>query len=660
MRVLKINKTVSRTGRLILTIIWIVCYSTVFSQDLSEYYGTHIGKFFPPKINPGDVYKILEYNEITVNIEPPNKINIVYHIKYSQDIPGDKESVNEKTETNEEWGIYEKKIEKKNLPFTKVTYEFKGTFDGFINKDLTYEASGVSDKVVTHEYIKGVSSKDLEKVFSDYTRKINEFKTSGKIIDGILKQKQSSMQMTDKFSSTVFYEVPLVKNKNEDCDVQITIPEGLKPGGKLYVITKTTGCVKSEVVYYNGKDNQISNWDGKAVNVEVQITCCNSKAFYKTFQVPAYGSNDNVEIKTEETNKGGTLPVPPVKQVFTGTAISLALLKLLQGLLNGRGKSTGNSIPPTPPKPPKIPKLQTEIKKDLSNSKDKVKTEEKVKTDDKSKHENKSLTSKQKEERMKVLRERQEELVKRADKESVTLNPKTTLIKNLIQTVPNTLNEIKETGKSLISAGKKVGELGLELYNNPIERERLERNFMNTMEHAKTELTDYYNSGKFKDDFAELKNKMWDMNKEYLENLWNDPKKTLANYFTTAFGAGFYKNAFNPDKPLGERLLNLGAGYIKTIFTLGTAETSNMLNKFTYHQTTLISQKLAPLIPELLEKGKEKVIVQAIQIKVHNKLNEYLKKPENTTMIHNINDMIENFNDGYMKNGIFVHYGDGN
>lgn len=72
----------------------------------------------------------------------------------------------------------------------------------------------------------------------------------------------------------------------------------------------------------------------------------------------------------------------------------------------------------------------------------------------------------------------------------------------------------------------------------------------------------------------------------------------------------------------------------------------------------MISQKLAPLIPGLLEKGKEKVVVEAIQIKVHNKLNEYMKKPENTTMIHNINDVIERFNDGYMKNGVFVHYGD--
>ena len=158
MKNFNIHKTVSGTGKLLITAIWIVCYTTVFSQDLSEYYGTHKGKFFPPKIiYPGDVYKILEYNEITVNITPPNKINIVYHIKYSLDMPKDNKSVNEKTDNDEEWGIYDKKIEKKNLPFTKVTEEFKGTFDGFISKDLTYEASGITDKVVTHEYVKDVS-----------------------------------------------------------------------------------------------------------------------------------------------------------------------------------------------------------------------------------------------------------------------------------------------------------------------------------------------------------------------------------------------------------------------------------------------------------------------------------------------------------------------
>ncbi len=649
MKNFNIHKTVSGTGKLLITAIWIVCYTTVFSQDLSEYYGTHKGKFFPPKIiYPGDVYKILEYNEITVNITPPNKINIVYHIKYSLDMPKDNKSVNEKTDNDEEWGIYDKKIEKKNLPFTKVTEEFKGTFDGFISKDLTYEASGITDKVVTHEYVKDVSSKDLE-MFSDYARKINGYKTSGKITDGILKQTPN--HETGKLPSSVYYEVPLVKNKNEDCDVKISIPDGLKPGGKLYVITETTGCIKSEVVYYNGKDNQISSWDGKAVNVEVQISCCNGRAFFKKFQVPAYGSDEKVEIKTEQTNKGGSLPVPSEKQVITGTAISLAIIKLLQGLLGGRGKGTGSGMPP-PSKPPKGPNLNKEIKKDPDPQKDKSKT------DEKSKPEKKGLTPKQKEERMKVLRERQEELVKQADRESVTLNPKMTLVKNLIQTVPNSLKEIKETGKSLITVGRKVGELGLELYNNPLERERLDRNFMNTMEHVKTGLQDYYNSGKYKEDFNELKDKLWDINKEHLENLWNDPKKTLSEYLSTAFGAGFYKNAFNPDKPLGERLLNLGAGYIKTIFTLGTAETGNILSKLTYHETTLISHKLAPLIPELLEKGKEKIIIEAVQIKVHNKLNEYMKKPENTTMIHNINDIIENYNNGYMKNGIFVHYGE--
>ena len=56
----------------------------------------------------------------------------------------------------------------------------------------------------------------------------------------------------------------------------------------------------------------------------------------------------------------------------------------------------------------------------------------------------------------------------------------------------NDINEIKETAKSVISAGNKIKEFGLELYNDPKERHRLVNNYILSMEHLKKTAVDYY------------------------------------------------------------------------------------------------------------------------------------------------------------------------
>ena len=303
----------------------------------------------------------------------------------------------------------------------------------------------------------------------------------------------------------------------------------------------------------------------------------------------------------------------------------------------------------------KQPTDQKQVKENKQDTKEKV---DKEKTDDKAETITDLLISKLKADRMKEMQEQQVELEKLANEESISLTTNHTFVKDLLQTVPASINEIKETAKSVISVGKKIKEFGLELYNDPIERHRLVNNYILSMEHLKKTAVDYYESGKLKDDIIDLKNKVRDMNNQFTNDLWRDPVKTTKEYLTTVFGGHFYNNAFDFNKPLGERLLNLGAGYIKTIFALGTIESGHAFTVLVEHQKALISQKLAPYIPGLLDDGKNKIIIEGLKITVHNKLKEYIGKPKETTMVHNLNDFLDRFNDGYMNNGVFVHYAD--
>ncbi|MCX6162856.1 MAG: hypothetical protein NTV87_16170, partial [Ignavibacteriae bacterium] len=296
--------------------------SVTYAQDFSQYAGTHTGKFeftTPKSVDvtwsePGgeqkkikknvepDAKLISEINEVSFTISSAGDITITFHAKIR-------------------WG--------------NIKSDSKGTLTGKLNSDLSFDITGNTSYEYTLASMSPVSIQD-PRTFKG--------KIAGNKISGWMGAPEGKDRST--------YSIDLSADvKGGDCDCEITVPSDLKPGGSLYVVTKTSGCVKSEVIYYNGKDRQISNWDGKAVKVEVQMTCCNGRAFFKTFQIPAYESNEKIEITSTETSKGGNLPAPPAGQVLFGSAAALAIIKLLETLLAGSGKGP-KPVPPVAPKKP--------------------------------------------------------------------------------------------------------------------------------------------------------------------------------------------------------------------------------------------------------------------------------------------------------------------
>ncbi len=644
--------------RFLLSITGLVSFSSLYSQGISSYNGTYKGKItFTNEWDQQDVKpESFEINEITVKIVANGTISIAYHMKI--------------VDTEFEVG-------------KKYYSEYIGTYEGGINKDLTYELPGKGQAKFYLDYFQTGNPQSREG-----TTKSIAF---GKIVNDSLIGGFKNYDTDDpnRIITTGFLARILLAKSDEDCDINIIVPDEIKPGGDFYVQLEQKGCLSSyPVIWYNGSDKPIPKWDGKSVKVQVQAVCCNTRAFEKTFIVPEYGSGKQITVKNQNT---GPLPVPPPKQLLVGPATSLLVLTLLQTLLGG-GPKTVPPIPPkeTPPRdpkprtpkpieptpkepqpkdpspkeplpkqePPKDPLLKDPLPKDMP-PKDRLPKDplpkgplpkEVLPKDVLPKDASpKGPSPEDKAEKLKILEGRLEDLKKLANQENISISSNFTLLKNLFQTIPASVIETKETLSSAVKttyeAGKKAGDFVLELYDNPKERQRLNTNMADTINHLMYEACDFKNF--IPNQIKQLKENI-STNAKFNRDLMFHPVKTIKEYISDNFAIHNYENAMDPNRTLGCRLLNLGWAYGKTYSTISTGSSGSQIRMGLFHQKTIISQKLAPYFPGLLNDVKKKVIIEGVKVKANNYYYSNIDvKPENTTNLHNTNDILEEINKSF-------------
>ena len=651
-------KTLFKVGLLIIVLF---VFKQSIAQNISDYYGTYSGKVRMPKVEAGIVAGKTkgwtlknEINQITITISHPDKITISVHNLF------------EEFETGKEAdGI--------------VSLESSGVFNGFINADLSFDVAGIMNHKGIFGTHKGSSAASTT--------------VEGKIFENSIVGDFIFNESKEDFAYLAF-DIPLKKEK-QDCDFNIVVPSDLKPGSDFYVSLNQSGCISSYTIFYNGKDKPIPQWDGKSVKVEVQAVCCDTRTVVKSIIVPDFGSGKEIiEIK----GKQEPFPAPPPEQIATGTLASLLLVKLLEGLLGGKGTGTNKipptQIPPSEPKHPRVPDPMAEKPKPVDKpqpgskpfeiedkqkypkveeKEDKLKpevTEKKKDIDDKGK---KPVSPLDKQKKMEELWRRHEQLLKDAANENQSLNSFFGTARDVIKTVPASFNESITTARRVYdkthNAFNKFKDFGEEIERNPVEREKFINNVSNISGNLKNTCVNYYKNLEFIDDFRDLKNYFVNDSKQLIRKLYKDPKETIKNYASASIGTENYKSAFDMDKPLEERLLNLGIGYYKTISTLATGEKGTFLynevmsksssafnileltGKISYdHNIVLLRQKLHENFPEIYEKGKMTVIKEGIRIKAKNTYYEFMDQKEKTTTAYNVNDGLERFNSWYEQN----------
>jgi len=582
----------SKLAGALFALLFLFFWTGSFAQDYSKYAGTHKGKMD----FSGDFPVTYNVNEVTFVISKNGDINITF--RYDN--------------------IYHASAVFKES--TDMTETGKGTASGKINADLSFEATG------------------------NCTLNVGE---GDKSITTTWKGQISNNYITGKIGNSghAKFNVPVSAGSQseevaagEDCDCAITVPSGLKPGGSLFIITKNTGCIKSEVVYYNGKDSQISNWDGNAVHVEVQIACCNNRAFTKTLTIPAYESDEKIEIVTTEVSKGGSgsLPTPPPEQVVVGTGVALAITTLLQALLAGGGAGSIPIPPLTPPKtPPVTPRVRRDeipetnipdntppetpeerarsyaafikdqdrrfgrVEKKVPGTEPKPPGSQKSPADIEPKEPERKIdpfggwkSGKRTPQEQKLyeqqkrnkLVEKQKLLEADAARESSYTGYNPLVIgKQMAQTVTASYNEVNDltyrTFKKGFEIEQKVSDFKTELDNNPEEAGKLMLNTGILLENLKESASNYISDGRLKNDLYKAAADIKNTNKEFCEKLYNNPVETIKTYAKTAVGAENWEHSLDMNAPLEERLLNSGLGILKTCSTISTLGMGSALVK---------------------------------------------------------------------------------
>lgn len=608
----------------ILFIIILLQSHKLLSQDISKYYGTYSGQLAMGKDIDMSSNAKYETNEITIKVEATNTIKIKYHLKIS--------SVDEDKNT--------------------YVLEYQGENEGTIYSDLSYSATG-NITVGTHQW---------------ETKQWIQ-KTSPSIVNG----KVSDNMIAGDFKSNIDNKVrPLgltftsQKKKDEGkCDISISVPPEIKPGSDFYIIVEKTGCVSYYTIYYNGKDKPITNWDGKAVDVEVQVECCDHSAFMRKLKVPSYESgNKTVEVVQNIEKPGDPKPI----EVAGGIAAGLILVKLLQLFTTGSGPKT-IAPPPVPPQTKFPPAQKTIVKNNLGGKQD-VKITEKNKVDINKNDDLKSVNDKKF--RLAQMEKKMEKLRKEAKNENLSLNSFSGIFRDSAKTIPASFNEAKESVQRVYNtshqAFDKFKEVADELAVNDKERVRFINSVSSISENLKKTCFDYYKNFEFVDDIKDLKQYLDERNKELSENFVKDPVKTVKEYVSAAVGGENYTTALETDKPLEQRLVNLGIAYYKTISTVSTGGTSSnaikeLLNKNIsiknlwnagkaplYHNQILLRQKLHENFPEMYEEAKFTVIKEGVRIKAKNTYYNFMDEKEKTTSAYNMNDELEIFDKWYKEN----------
>jgi len=595
----------------------IIIYSSIVNaQDLSKYYGTYSGKLSMGKeidISPNSNYEI---NDISVKVEQPNKISIYYHLK----------------------------ITGKDDDGKTYALEYKGNNEGIINSDLSYSIKGNITVGLHHwqtkQWVENTSSTTLD----------------GKLSDNFISGNFQSLSENKVRSLGLSFKAEK-KSEEGKCDVNISVPPEVKPGGDFYVVINKIGCVSYYTVYYNGKDKPITKWDGKEVDVEVQVECCDHSAFMKKLKVPAYGS----DLRPTEIKQITGKPTDPgPKEIAGGITAGLLLVKLLQLLTSGKGPKT--VTPPPVPTEPKHP--PTQKKPDDKNTVVKKIEDKKSVTDSK---DNNRISPDDRKKKLEEMEKKMEKLREEAKNENQSLNSPFGISRDLCKTVPASFNETKESVSrvydSTHKAFNKFKDFGAELVVNQQERSRFVDNVSNISGKLKDTCVNYYKNLEFLDDAKDLKDYFVEKNKEFYKDFSNDPKKTVVEYVKTGLGIHHYEKAFEIDRPLEQRMAFLGLGMFNTGTSIysGTSgaqliknissDKSVSLNsiwqvsKLSFsHNSVLFKEELGKKFPEMYKEAKDTVIEEAIIIKAKNAFYDYMGEKEKTTLAYNVNDELELIN----------------
>lgn len=588
------------------------------AQDIGKYSGTHKGKATWKMFENAAGFEKLteEINKVEVIISKTGKIDVVIQYKLSQ-------------KGNDTWN-------------------YGGAFSGNISNDMSFSINGTLSAAVDIDWWDdGQREKNTGSGNAICEGKISDSEITGRIIN--LKKKGKENEIT--------FTIPL--KAGNDCDVSVTVPGDLKPGGDFYVIINKTGCVSNYTIYYNGKDKPVTNWDGKEVDVEVQVECCDQSAFMRKLIVPAYGSDTKQEEIKQDTGKP-TDPKP--LEIAGGITAGLLVVKLLQMFASGKGPKTPTP-PPVEPKPPLKP--GTPPKPDL-NKKPDNKMPDVMKTNSGAK-DKKILSPEDKRKKLEEMEEKMKQLREAARSENQTLNSFFGISRDLCKTIPAAFNETKDSVKRVYDSSHgafdKVKEWGDELAINQKERSRFAENIGNISGTLKDTCVNYYKNLEFIDDAKDLKDYFSNKNEEFINDLRNDPKKTIMEYVETGLGIHHYEKALETDRPLEQRLAFLGLGIFNTGTSLSTGVSgSQLISNITSGKTAslntmwqaaklnfslnsiLFKQEIGKKFPEMYNEAKNTLIQEAVIIKVKNKYYEYTGEKEKTTLAYNVNSELEAIN----------------
>jgi len=626
-------KTSKLLGNLLALMFLFQCTFS-FATDFSEYAGTFKGKLiFTAPLE--DYTRIDKTNELTFIISSSGEMTITYNYKVY-------------------WQYLKPRFEGEG----NTTEISKGTLTGKLNDDLSFSIAG------TTSFAFFFDGSNMDNLRSDYPW-VFKGKISNNTISGYM-ECTNARWVVKKYTYSVPCSFnPETTSQGADCDCEISVPSDLKPGGDLYVIIKTSGDIKSQVIYYNGKESPISHWDGKAVSVEVQIACGNKRAFTKAFTVPAYGSKENIDIKTTETSSpNGNVPPPPPDQVLVGSTVALGITKLLQALLS-QGSSGVDQIPPVSPVPP-VPPVQypppvspippvnpTSPVTNVPANKDNI---------DGTVKQNQQEIRNQLAEKQKVL---EDNLNK--DLKNTGYSP-TTLSNQLGQTFWSSKNEVDTTAQhafeKCIDASQKLDDFKNEVVNNPAETSKLISNGYTALKNVKNSLEDYVYDGGLRKDIFSAQENVQNTNIEFVKNLITDPKKTITTYVNTAFGTENWINSQDMTKSLDDRLLNAGVAIWKTCSTLCTLGMGSSLVKGAWsgvpvaiqtsfeaqwialmHQKNLYIPKLDEALPGLNDQIKAQIIMYKLKTGLNHIMNP--PPPTNAPQVQQINEILENYNKGF-------------
>ncbi|MCX6161881.1 MAG: hypothetical protein NTV87_11205, partial [Ignavibacteriae bacterium] len=294
---------------------------------------------------------------------------------------------------------------------------------------------------------------------------------------------------------------------------------------------------------------------------------------------------------------------------------------------------------------------------------------------DKSKTEKKKiiLSPENKKDLREFLNEKQKWLEKNAEREKKYAgdNP-AAITKSLIQTVPNSYKEVDNltyrTFEKYFEVKQVVNNFTNEMDKNPLEGLKMLGNVETAVQNIKKSASDYISDGRLKNDLYNAGKNVVNTNVEFVSNLIKNPGKTITTYVNTAVGSENWKNSWDMNKPLETRLLNAGAGIIKTCSTLGSLNmaggllkgaptvkgflSANVINSLKVnwillmHQKNMYMHKLEQMFPGLLSEAKFKFVYNLTKVE----LNHYVNHPDsNAPMVENVNDWLENFNKSFGK-----------